>query len=430
VSLHNLAGLYRMQGRYAEAEPLYKRSLAIRENGYGPDHQDVALILKSLAGLYHHQGRYTDAEPLYKRSLAIREKAQPDHPDLAHSLNNLAALYDSEGRYAEALNLSRRAVAILGKRLDERNDRSGGDAARRGQRRYFVENVSLLASAREPGGAAESFRIGQFAATSSAAQAVAGMAARFAAGSDAIATVVRERQDLVQRWQSLDAAVVKPASKPPEHRDLADEAELRRQLAAATADLDALDALIARDFPQYAELSNPKPLELSDAQSLLAPEEAMLVYLAGDRKTWLWALRRDRAEFYELDIGRKVLLTEVTALRTRLDPDLNPGLAPFDAKRAHALYQKIIAPAASVLDGAHEVLVVADGALESLPFEVLVTKSPPANPENLEDHRDIAWLARDYALTMLPSVGSLRALRRFTSGGRAAPPSLGSEIRC
>ena len=39
-------------------------------------------------------GRYAEAEPLYERALAIREKALgPDHPDVATSLNNLAVLY-------------------------------------------------------------------------------------------------------------------------------------------------------------------------------------------------------------------------------------------------------------------------------------------------------------------------------------------------
>ena len=84
------------QGRYAEAEPLYKRSLAIREKALGPDHPDVAQSLNNLAVLYVDQGRYADAEPLYKRSLAIREKALgPDHPDVAIALNNLARLYYS-----------------------------------------------------------------------------------------------------------------------------------------------------------------------------------------------------------------------------------------------------------------------------------------------------------------------------------------------
>ena len=66
-SLNNLAGLYQHQGRYADAEPLYKRSLAIYEKALGPDHPDVARSLNDLALLYAKQGRYADAEPLYKR---------------------------------------------------------------------------------------------------------------------------------------------------------------------------------------------------------------------------------------------------------------------------------------------------------------------------------------------------------------------------
>ena len=51
-----------------------KRSLAIREKALGPDHPDVARSLNNLAELYDDQGRYADAEPLYKRSLAIRKR--------------------------------------------------------------------------------------------------------------------------------------------------------------------------------------------------------------------------------------------------------------------------------------------------------------------------------------------------------------------
>jgi hypothetical protein len=40
--LNNVANIYIAQGRYAGAEPLYKRSLAISEKALGPDHPDVA----------------------------------------------------------------------------------------------------------------------------------------------------------------------------------------------------------------------------------------------------------------------------------------------------------------------------------------------------------------------------------------------------
>ena len=58
-----MAALYRAQGRYAEAEPLYRRSLAIEEKALGPDHPDLAISLHNIAGLYRAQGRYAEAEP-------------------------------------------------------------------------------------------------------------------------------------------------------------------------------------------------------------------------------------------------------------------------------------------------------------------------------------------------------------------------------
>ena len=58
--LLNQAGYY-LDGRarYAEAEPLYRRALAIREKALGPDHPDTATSLNDLAGLYRLQGRFT-----------------------------------------------------------------------------------------------------------------------------------------------------------------------------------------------------------------------------------------------------------------------------------------------------------------------------------------------------------------------------------
>jgi tetratricopeptide (TPR) repeat protein len=70
-------------------------------------------LLSSLAPLYYHQGRYADAELLYKRSLVILEQALgPDHPEVAISLNSLALFYlRHQGRYADALPVVRRTIS-------------------------------------------------------------------------------------------------------------------------------------------------------------------------------------------------------------------------------------------------------------------------------------------------------------------------------
>jgi tetratricopeptide (TPR) repeat protein len=118
TSLNNLAALYDSQGRYGEAQPLFERALAIREKALGRDHPDVATSLNNLAALHRAQGRYGEAQPLFERALAIWEKALgPDHPDVAQSLNNLAELHRAQGRYGQAQLLSERALAIWEKAL-------------------------------------------------------------------------------------------------------------------------------------------------------------------------------------------------------------------------------------------------------------------------------------------------------------------------
>jgi Tfp pilus assembly protein PilF len=70
--LNNLANLYCNQGQYAQAEPLHKRALAIREKALGPDHPDVAQSLENMAQLYRKTDQEKAAEELEKRAAAIR----------------------------------------------------------------------------------------------------------------------------------------------------------------------------------------------------------------------------------------------------------------------------------------------------------------------------------------------------------------------
>ena len=76
ASLNNLAGLYQEQGKYAEAEPLYRRSLAILEKALGPEHPDVAESLVNYAELLRETGREDKAEEMEARAKAIRAKSE------------------------------------------------------------------------------------------------------------------------------------------------------------------------------------------------------------------------------------------------------------------------------------------------------------------------------------------------------------------
>ncbi len=399
TNLNNLAGLYDSQGRYADAEPLYKRSLAIKEKVLGLEHPAVAFGLNNLAVLYRTQGRYADVEPLYKRALAISEKAMgPEHPDVAVRLNNLAVLYAAQGRNQDALSFVRRATRIRKARatiapgqpsssnLSEQRTYAGG----------YVHHVKLLGTAlaadpmqRGPL-SGESFEVSQLARASDTAGAIARMAARFAKGDDELAKLARTRQDTLARWQFLDAELIKAVSKPPAERNAARETSLREELTSLDKSLVELDATLDKRFPEYKTLTSPEPLKLSDAQALLGEREALVTYLVGGEESYLWVLRRDQAQFLRLDIGKAELDKVIQQLRRQLDPS-EGVLRPFSLAQAHELYRRIFLPAEALLKGATHVMVVADGALQSLPFGVLVTEAPKGAPS---DYRNAAWLAK------------------------------------
>ena len=80
TSLNNLALLYKAQGRYAEAEPLYQRSLAIREKALGPEHPAVATSLENYADLLRKTGRVSEATEMEARAKTIRAKPTKQNP--------------------------------------------------------------------------------------------------------------------------------------------------------------------------------------------------------------------------------------------------------------------------------------------------------------------------------------------------------------
>ena len=113
IGLNNLADAYRAQGRLAEAEPLFKRSLVISEKIRGAENHVAVATLNNLALLYSSQDRDDEARPLHTRALQVREKLfGPELPDVAQSLEHLGTIYHRQRRFAEAEPLMKRSVAI------------------------------------------------------------------------------------------------------------------------------------------------------------------------------------------------------------------------------------------------------------------------------------------------------------------------------
>jgi tetratricopeptide (TPR) repeat protein len=111
---NGLAVLYKYTGQFDQARRLYKRALLIVQRERGPDDAEVATLYHNLGGLEHSRGRYARGEPYARKSVAIRTKLLgQDHPDVAADKANLAVLLKRQRRYAEAEPLYRRALSIF-----------------------------------------------------------------------------------------------------------------------------------------------------------------------------------------------------------------------------------------------------------------------------------------------------------------------------
>lgn len=415
--LNNLGQLYRDLDRDADAEAPIKRSLAIRERVLGPDHPDVARSLSNLAGLYEHEQRYADAEPLYRRALSIRERALgPDHPDVAISTGNLAYFLQLSGRTADAVPLAERTLA---------NDRAQLRivlpvlfAAR--QQQLMSEDKALD----------EALAAIQRGTQSSAASAVNKLAVRLAAGSDRLAELVRRDQDFAAEADALDKAIIAAVSKPSAQRDGAGEQRSRQRLAAVATERAGLQKTLAVEFPDYASLSNPLPLTVKDIQALLSSDEAMALYSVVDKRSYVVAITREGVDWKEIPLGADALAQKVAAFRRGLDvgkaSDATGKSGLFDLALANELYVTLLGPVETLTRDKRSLLVVPSGALTALPFHLLVTSRPQAAiPDQLEGYRNAAWLLRRQAVSVLPSVASLKSLRAFARRDQNVKPMTG-----
>jgi len=104
--------------RYDDSEPIHLRVLNFMIRTYGPDHYEVAAALHNLAAVFDLRGRPAEAELHYRRSMAIKERLLGNASlDLALTRSNLGRLLHTGGESREAVTLLRQAVVTMQSQL-------------------------------------------------------------------------------------------------------------------------------------------------------------------------------------------------------------------------------------------------------------------------------------------------------------------------
>jgi CHAT domain-containing protein len=465
-----LANLLVEQGRFVEAEQLTRQQIEVQESlGVPKDSQNYANALNQLASILNLQRRWADAaqtyamldaatkswEPARREGLLVnpshiatlyntnnlatgiaaaerllaRQKARygEQHVDTALTRGLVAMGYARASRDADALREFKLAVPVLMARSRETDDDDPTVSAARDQRTQVVVEsyVGLLARMGPAAGAdaaGESFKLIDTIRGNSVQRALTASGARASAKNPALAELVRKEQDLEKQLGAQLGVLNNVLALPPEERDANAVKTLQSEIDRLRNARDAAKRELAGQFRDYASLIEPAPPSADDIRAVLRADEAFLSIYFGRGASFVWAVpKTGPVEFAAIPVSAGTIEGMVLKLRAALEPNavLVSDIPPFDVALAHELYAQILKPVEAGWRPAKSLIVATNGALGLLPLGLLPTE-PAAVKEDAEiyfaGYRDVPWLARTHAVTLVPSAAALRTLRQLPPG--------------
>jgi len=211
-------------------------------------------------------------------------------------------------------------------------------------------------------------------------------------------------------------------------------AELDAELEKLQTEYEEIENQIRTASPRYATLTANKPLTLSEVQqNVLDDKTALVEYALQSDDSYLFVATKSEVNLFKLP-GRASVDKLATDLRAQLIPsklqrrivgidvaEANRGLgiassAPEDAApfvaASNALYKVVLEPAAGMI-GDKRLMVVADGALNYIPFEVLLKSADSG------DFSSLGYLVKSNEIIYAPSasvVGAIKQQRTKATG--------------
>jgi len=374
-------------------------------------------IVSLIGEVNERQGRVPQAEKNFLDAINLRRVLFGDSSPLVLSELRIGRFYTDQQLYGPALEHFEAAMKILEKNPVARS-RVVPD-----QLIPFLTAASMAPAGEQQRAArlAEVFRATQLVNSDVADQAIARASVRLAASNPMLASLVRESQDAERMRDRARIEIAAELARPSDERDAAHRAQLAQDLMTSSARAEELTVRLQQMFPDYANLANPGPSELSNVQNRLGTNEALISFVIGYRSGYGMLLTRKGLTVTPLSVSIESLSADISALRSSFVPRLGT-LPAFSIGNAHTLYTQLLEPFEAQLAGVDNLIVAPGPVLANLPFSLLVTAPPPASG----NYADAAWLIRKMAVSQAPSPRAFLALRNAQAVRVAAPrPFLG-----
>ena len=241
------------------------------------------------------------------------------------------------------------------------------------------------------------------------------------------ADLLTRKQTNLDRQQEIAGQLTGIVVTPDQNKKK--PADLEAELDKLQTEFDDIENQIRTASPKYAALTAGQPLSLAEVQQkVLDDRTALLEYSLGTEQSFLWVVTKSgttllklpargaidklamdfRAQLIPSKLQRRIVGIDVMSEQQRglgLASGPGPEAAAAMIAASNALYKVVIEPAASLI-GDKRLLVVADGALNYVPFEALVTSASAA------DFSSAPYLVKTNEIVYTPSASVIAAIRQ------------------
>ncbi|MGE0132169.1 MAG: CHAT domain-containing protein [Blastocatellales bacterium] len=459
ATLGRIGELYSTLADYKQALEYFERSLRLRQAT--DDRLGEASVLVNIGLVYYRAGAPEKAMEYFNRSLPLSRAAHERRSE-ALALYGAACVERDRGNLTEArqrIEESLSLIEALRSDIGSEQLRASYLASVRGYYELNLDILMRLHRARPAEGFdALALEASERARARSLLDLLTEARANIRQGADA--ALLEREQELAQ---SLNAKANRQMELQGQRGGEAQLQTLNKEISALEDEYQQVRATIRSRSPHYAALTQPQPRSLAEIQQRLLDEDSLLLeYALGEERSYLWAVTKSSIKSYELpkrevieQAAQRVydLVTAPSVFKRReLARERRDRLAQAAAQlpaAAEGLSRMILGPAAYDL-GERRLVIIADGALQRVPFGMLPLpemrgqgegwtggqgdketrrQGDKENPQSASQQigrnpQSAVPLVVRHEIISLPSASTLDVLRKEVTGRRPAPKML------
>jgi len=407
TALAGIGSTYIASKEWSTALNAYNQALKITR--HLNDQVKETTVLNQLGKIQAALGQHSTAIENYNQALSLSQQLGYKTEE-AHIIYNQAILNRQQNNLTVAQTEIETAINIienLRTQIGSQELRQSYFARNQDYYQFYIDLLMQLHRTNpDKGYDAQAFHASERARARSLLELLSEASANIRQGVDS--QLLAQEQNLQQQlsdFQSRKYQIVS-AQSTPEAVD-----EIQEKIDTVLKELAQLEAKIRASSPRYAALKYPEPLNLQQIQQQVIDDNTLLLeYSLGEERSYLWAVTKTSFTSYELPSRTEI---EATAknFRDTLTKETTRTSPQMVAESAVLLSQMILAPVASEF-GNKRLLIVADGALQYIPFSALTLEKSEAP------------LIVKHEIVNLPSASTLAILRRDMATRQPAPKAI------